>query len=105
MTNNFGLLNVCQVNKHNMMDCSFSRICKILRIKPNRYLLLLSSSYVIIVFGTKTFTNSLELALVSLLLWRVVDSLSVSEKVSKLYFNYRDSLVFKMYVLLLGFSC
>lgn len=59
----------------------FFRICKILKVKPNRYLLLLSSSYVLIVFGTKTFTNSLELALVSLLLWQVVDSIKISEKV------------------------
>jgi len=59
----------------------FFRICKILKLKSNRYLLLLSSSYVIIVFGTKTLTNSLELALVSLLLWKVVDSMSVSDKV------------------------
>ncbi|KAL5244017.1 hypothetical protein ACI65C_011427 [Semiaphis heraclei] len=57
------------------------KICKILKLKSNRYLLLLSSSYVIIVFSTKTLTNSLELALVSLLLWKVVDSMSVSDKV------------------------
>lgn len=59
----------------------FFRICKILKLKSNNYLLLLSSSYVIIVFGTKTFTNSLELTLVSLLLWKVVDSMIISEKV------------------------
>lgn len=62
-------------------DYSLYKICKILKLKSNRYLLLLSSSYVIIVFGTKTFTNSLELALVSLLLWKVVDSMTVSDKV------------------------
>lgn len=65
------------------MDYTFFRICKILKLKPDRYLLLLSSSYVIIVFGTKTFTNSLELALVSLLLWKVVYSIIISDKVRK----------------------
>lgn len=61
----------------------FFRICKIRKIKPDKYLILLASSYVLIVFGTKTFTNSLELALVSLLLWKVIDSMTFSEKVKK----------------------
>lgn len=65
----------------------FFRICKILKLKSNRYLLLLSSSYVIIVFGTKTFTNSIELTLVSLLLWKVVDSMIISEKVMKIKYH------------------
>jgi len=64
------------------------RICKLLKYKPNQYLLLLSSSYVIIVFGTKTFTNSIELALVSLLLWKVVDSMAISEKVNSYIISY-----------------
>lgn len=34
-----------------------------------------------LVFGTKTFTNSFELALVSLLLWKVVESMIITKKV------------------------
>lgn len=67
------------------MNYIFSRICKILKLKPNQYLILLSSSYVLIVFGTKTLTNSIELALVSLLLWQVVESMSMSEKVRQIW--------------------
>ncbi|KAF0751739.1 GPI mannosyltransferase 4 [Aphis craccivora] len=76
-------------------DYSLYKICKILKLKPNRYLLLLSSSYVIIVFGTKTFTNSLELALVSLLLWRVVDSMAISEKVLSAENEIRNMYAFR----------
>lgn len=80
-----------------MTNYNFFRICKILKIKPNRYLLLLSSSYVLIVFGTKTFTNSLELALVSLLLWQVVDSMKISVKVRKLYFSFQCPILILMF--------
>lgn len=68
-----------------MSFTTFFRICKLLKLKYNKCLLLLSSSYVIIVFGTKTFTNSIELALVSLLLWKVVDSMIISQKVKRKY--------------------
>lgn len=82
------------------MDYVFFRICKILKLKSNRYLILLSSSYVIIVFGTKTLTNSLEMALVSLLLWKVIDSMTISEKVRMCYCNEH----FNFLHFVLGFS-
>ncbi|XP_050542046.1 GPI mannosyltransferase 4 isoform X2 [Daktulosphaira vitifoliae] len=65
------------------------RICKICKLKPDKYLILLSSSYVLIVYGTRTFTNSIELALLSLLLWLVIDSMKISEKVIAAEYDIR----------------
>lgn len=83
---------------NNLLNMLCFRICKICKIKPDRYLILLASSYVLIVFGTKTFTNSLELPLVSLLLWKVVDSMVKSEKVSKKILSYFSFFFFNLII-------
>ncbi|XP_050435605.1 GPI mannosyltransferase 4 [Adelges cooleyi] len=75
-----------------LSDYALYKICKLCGVKPDRYLVLLSSSYVIIVYGTRAFTNSIELVLLSLLLWLVIDSMKTSEK-----FLAAQNEIFKMY--------
>lgn len=54
-------------------------------------MIILSSSYVIIVYGTRTFSNTLELVLFALLLYFVSESLTVSNMLTRKreYVNYR----------------
>lgn len=54
-------------------DWSLYRTCVVYGLRYDIRLLALASSYVIIVFGTRTFSNSIEMALCSVLLYVVAD--------------------------------
>lgn len=63
------------------IDFSLYKICKINCEKFQNKLLLLASSYVIQVYGTHTFSNTVEMILISLLLYLVVDSQTYSHAI------------------------
>lgn len=62
-------------------DYSLYRICLSYRLNYVARLLALSSSYIILVFGTRTFSNSIEMALCSVLLYIVSDCMILSSTV------------------------
>lgn len=61
-----------------LVDYSIFRICVNNNEKYKARLLILATSYVTIVFGTRTFTNTFELILFALLLYYVADSITYS---------------------------
>lgn len=63
------------------IDFSLYKICKINSEKFQNKLLLLASSYVIQVYGTHTFSNTVEMILISLLLYLVVESQTYSHAI------------------------
>lgn len=74
-----------------IVDYCLYKICTNNNEKYQSRLLILSSSYVILVYATRTFSNSLELILFSLLLYYVSESLTFSNIVVKRkeYVKYR----------------
>lgn len=62
-------------------DYSLYKICQAYGLKYNTRLLALSSSYVILVYGIRTFSNTIEMALCSLLLYLVSDTMIHSNTV------------------------
>lgn len=62
-------------------DWSLYKTCKLYGLRYDIRLLALASSYVIIVFGTRTFSNSIEMALCSLLLYVVADCMTHTNNV------------------------
>nr|XP_018912486.1 PREDICTED: GPI mannosyltransferase 4 [Bemisia tabaci] len=64
-------------------DYSLYRICLLEDEEYRTRLLAFASSYVIIIYATRTFTNAFELALVSLMLYVVSDCIICSNKVLK----------------------
>ncbi|KAL3271142.1 hypothetical protein HHI36_021639 [Cryptolaemus montrouzieri] len=76
-----------------IVDYSLYKICCNNNEKSRSRLIILSSSYVILTYATKTFSNSLELFLFSLLLYFVSESLTFSNQIlrKKEYVQYRYS--------------
>lgn len=74
-----------------IVDYSLYKICSNNNDKYKTRLLILSSSYVIIIYGTRTFSNTIELILFSVLLYYVCESLTFSNILNKNreYINYR----------------
>lgn len=62
-------------------DWSLWRICKTYGLESQFRLLTLASSYVMLVYATRTFTNSIEMALCSLLVYIVTDCMIHSNTV------------------------
>lgn len=74
-----------------IVDHSVYKICVDNNERYNSKLLILASSYVILIHGTRTFSNTLELILFALLLYYVAESLTFSNNVCKKreYLNLR----------------
>lgn len=74
-----------------LVDYSIYKICVNNNEKYKSRLVILGSSYVIIVFGTRTFSNTFELILFALLLYFVSESMSYSNMIikQKEYLNRR----------------
>lgn len=70
--------------------CTF-KICSNNNEKYKSRLIILASSYVMIIYGTRTFSNTIELILFAVLLYFVSDSLIVSNILSRNreYVNFR----------------
>ncbi|RZF39822.1 hypothetical protein LSTR_LSTR000470 [Laodelphax striatellus] len=64
-----------------LTDYSLYRICCLYNQNYRTRLLTLASSYVVLVYGTRTFSNSIEMALVSVLLYLVADCMFHSDSV------------------------
>lgn len=64
-----------------LVDYSLYKICKINNQKCIQKLLFLSSSYIIFIYGTRTFSNTIEMVLMSVLLYLVADSQMYSKNV------------------------
>lgn len=62
-------------------DWCLYKICQCFGLRSDVRLLALGSSFVIIIFGTRTFSNSIEMALCSLLLYVVADCMVHSNTV------------------------
>uniref|UniRef100_A0A336MMM5 Mannosyltransferase n=1 Tax=Culicoides sonorensis TaxID=179676 RepID=A0A336MMM5_CULSO len=62
-------------------DFCLFKICQIYGLKYHIRLLALGSSYVMLVYGTRTFSNTIEMALSSVLLWLVSDCMIHSNTV------------------------
>lgn len=75
----FPRLIMCLVSFIN--DWSLYKICQCFSLRSDVRLLALGSSFVIIIFGTRTFSNSIEMALCSLLLYIVSDCMVHSNTV------------------------
>lgn len=73
------------------VDYSLFKICQNNNEKFKNKLVILSSSYVLLIYGTRTFSNTFELILFALLLYYVSESLIYSNIVIKKreYLNYR----------------
>lgn len=74
-----------------LVDYSLYKLCVINSEKYKSRLLILSSSFVMIIYGTRTFTNSIELILFALLLYYVGESMIFSNVVlrQREYINKR----------------
>lgn len=68
-----------------LVDFSLYKICKINREPCTTKLVFLASSYVMFVYGTRTFSNTVEMVLVSLLLYLVAESQAYSRDVIQRY--------------------
>ncbi|XP_039278397.1 GPI mannosyltransferase 4 isoform X3 [Nilaparvata lugens] len=64
-----------------LTDYSLYRICCLYNQNYRTRLLTLASSYVVLVYGTRTFSNSIEMALVSVLIYLVADCMFHSDSV------------------------
>jgi GPI mannosyltransferase 4 len=62
-------------------DYSMYKICKSHNLRYDVRLLALSSSWIMLTFGIRSFSNSIEMALISTLLWLVSDSMVLSNTV------------------------
>lgn len=74
-----------------LVDFSLYKICVTNNERYKNKLVILASSYVVIVYGTRTFSNTVELILFALLLYYVCESLIFSNILIKKreYLNYR----------------
>lgn len=74
-----------------LVDYSLVKICLNNNEKYSSRLLVLGSSYVMIVYATRTFSNSIELILFALLLYFVCESMTFSNELKRkqVYINYR----------------
>ncbi|GAB0090040.1 Mannosyltransferase [Sergentomyia squamirostris] len=64
-------------------DYSLFRICRVSGLRHEIRLLVLGSSYVMLIFGTRTFSNSLEMILTSFLFCQVAECMLLSNTVIK----------------------
>ncbi|XP_059622659.1 GPI mannosyltransferase 4 [Phlebotomus argentipes] len=64
-------------------DYSLFRMCRVYGLRPEMRLLVLGSSYVMLVFGTRTFSNTVEMILTSFLLCVVAECMLLSNSVIK----------------------
>lgn len=64
-----------------LVDYSLYKVCKINREQFSQKLLFLSSSYVMFIYGTRTFSNTVEMVLLSVLLFLVAESQAHSRSV------------------------
>ncbi|MPC16064.1 GPI mannosyltransferase 4-like [Portunus trituberculatus] len=62
-------------------DYSVYRIAQLCYLRPWSCVEVFASSYIMLVFATRTFSNTLELILMALLLWRVCESMVDSTKI------------------------
>ena len=62
-------------------DYSMYRIAQLCYLRPWSCVEVFASSYIMLVYATRTFSNTLELILMSLLLWRVCESMVDSTKI------------------------
>ncbi|XP_071517348.1 GPI mannosyltransferase 4 [Panulirus ornatus] len=62
-------------------DFSIYRIAKMCYIRPWCCVEVFASSYIMLVYATRTFSNTIELILMAVLLWRVCESMVDSTKV------------------------
>lgn len=62
-------------------DYSLYRICRAYGLNPEFRLLILGSSYVSLVYGSRTFSNTIEMILCSVLLYIVADCMLLSHSV------------------------
>ncbi|KAL1123275.1 hypothetical protein AAG570_002361 [Ranatra chinensis] len=62
-------------------DTCLYKICRIYSQNYRSRLLTLASSYVLLVYGTRTFSNSIEMALCSLLIYLVAESMVRSDRI------------------------
>lgn len=62
-------------------DYSLFRICKSYGLSYDFRLLVLASSYVTLVYGSRTFSNTIEMALCSALLWVVAECMLMSHTI------------------------
>lgn len=78
-----------------LVDYSLYKICVNNNEKYKTKLLVLASSYVMIIYGTRTFSNTIELILLSILMYFVCDSLTFSniliKKKEYLHYRYENS--------------
>ncbi|KAH1022880.1 hypothetical protein HUJ04_012197, partial [Dendroctonus ponderosae] len=74
-----------------VVDYCLVKICLNNNEKYSARLLVLGSSYIMIVYATRTFSNSIELILFALLLYFVCESLTFSNELKRkqVYINYR----------------
>uniref|UniRef100_A0A1B0GHJ2 Mannosyltransferase n=1 Tax=Lutzomyia longipalpis TaxID=7200 RepID=A0A1B0GHJ2_LUTLO len=76
-------------------DYSMFRICRVYGLRHEMRLLMLGSSYVMLVFGTRTFSNTVEMILVAILLCFVSECMLLSNTVIKqteiLYDKYQEA--------------
>lgn len=75
----FPRLLMCAISFSN--DWSLYRLCRSYGLKYDIRLLAIASSFVILVFGTRTFSNSIEMALCSVLLYIVAECMVNSNTV------------------------
>ncbi|XP_042882765.1 GPI mannosyltransferase 4-like [Penaeus japonicus] len=64
-------------------DFCIYRIARMCYIRPWQCVEVFASSYIMLVYATRTFSNSLELILIAILYWRVCESMVESGKVMK----------------------
>ncbi|KAK7051131.1 hypothetical protein SK128_024531 [Halocaridina rubra] len=64
-------------------DFCVYRIARICYLRPWKCVEVFATSYVMLVYGTRTFSNTLELILLAILLWRVCESMVDSTKIIK----------------------
>ncbi|XP_053646819.2 GPI mannosyltransferase 4 isoform X1 [Cherax quadricarinatus] len=62
-------------------DYSIYRIARMCYLKPWSCVEVFASSYIMLVYATRTFSNTMELILMSVLLWRVCESMVDSTKI------------------------
>ena len=62
-------------------DFCIYKIARMCYLRPWRCVEVFASSYVMLVYGTRTFSNTIELILMAVLLWRVCESLVDSTKI------------------------
>lgn len=72
------------------------RICKLTEIDPKNYMIVLGSSYVMLLYGTRTFSNTIEMVLFAVLLYIVADCMKRAQNV-----GVENELKFKFIIIFL----